>query len=167
MKVVLATLLLGGLALAQSADTNTDAVVAAARKARDTKPVAAKKVYTDDDMPSTNGSVSVVGKPADTHASTTYNPSNDPVRDQRALDAQWQQRIHMQKDRVSSLEQQLKVAEENESRSSHYYTVNPNPNYARYKQQADSLREQLENAKKELTDLQDEAHKAGANKAYD
>ncbi|ABF40203.1 hypothetical protein Acid345_1200 [Candidatus Koribacter versatilis Ellin345] len=167
MKLVLATLLLGGLAFAQAANDNSDSVVAAAKKARETKTATAKKVYTDDDMPSSGGAVSTVGNPDAPTTTNTYNPSNDPVRDQKALDAEWRQRIRQQKDRVSSLEQQLRVADENVSRSSHYYTVNTNPNYAHFKQQADNLREQLANAKRDLTDLQDEAHKAGANKAYD
>ncbi len=166
MRLLLAALLLSGLAYGQAANDSAESVAAAAKKSREAKAATAKKVYTDDDMPSTNGTVNVVGK--DTKAANnSYNPYNDPVRDQKSLDYQWQQRIRMQKDRVSSLEQQLKVAEENAARSAHYYSVNPNPNYARYKSQADSLREQLENARKELTDLQDEAHKAGANKAYD
>src|SRR3954468_11160480 len=50
MKVVLATLLLGGVAFAQSADNNTDSVAAVAKKSRETKAATAKKVYTDDDM---------------------------------------------------------------------------------------------------------------------
>ena len=171
MKTLLAVLLLGGLAFAQtsatSADDHPDSVAAAAKKSREAKPATAKKVYTDDDMPSTTGGVSVVGNEAAQPSTTGYNPYSDPVRDQKALDAQWQQRISAQKARIVALQQQLQVAEANEARATRYYTVNSNPNFGKYKEQAESLRQQVENAKKELSDLQDEAHKAGANKAYD
>ncbi len=168
MRWLLAVLLLAGVAFGQAAanagDENQDSIAAAAKKSREAKPATAKKVYTDDDMPASKGGVSVVGgnSTAEHHA----GPS-DVVGDQKTLDVQWQQRIRMQREKIASLQEQLQVAEANEQRTTHYYTVNPNPKYAHYKEQADNLRQQIENAKKELSELQDEAHKAGANKAYD
>jgi hypothetical protein len=170
MKLLLTVLVLSAAAFAQlgsnPADDSGTSVAAAAKKSRESKPATAKKVYTDDDLPS-SGSVSVVG--GATKSAGTPATNDNPAQTQAELDAQWHARIEQQKNHIAVLQDELKVAEANEARSAiPYYEVNNgNPRYAHYKQQADSLRQQIEDAKNALSDLQDEAHKAGANKAYD
>lgn len=171
MKVVLVLVCLSVLGCAQDAanspgDSRATSVAEAARKSRENKPATAKKVYTNDDLPAGGGGVSVVGNQAEAEPSP-YRSASDPVREQKTVDNQWRARIDQQKGQVANLEQQLQTAQENLARVTHFYGVNPNPRYARYKDQVESLKQQVESAKKQLTELQDEAHKAGANKAYD
>jgi predicted RNase H-like nuclease (RuvC/YqgF family) len=168
MKTLFAILVLCSLALAQSAelaDDSADSVANAAKKSREAKSATAKKTYTNEDLP-TSGAVNVVG-PSATHARASNPAGADPVQEQKSINAQWQTAISQQKTRVLELQRQLDVAQQNLASSGHFYATRPNPNYEHYKQQVDSLTRQVEDAKKQLEELQDQAHKAGADKAYD
>jgi hypothetical protein len=158
MKRTLVVLCLAAAAFAQSAD-NASIVNAAKQSSANTSK--AKRVYTNDDLPTT-GEVNVVGK-----ADKPAHGSNDPVRDQAALDRQWQARIDQQKTKIASLQRQLDLAQKSLSYSTRRDPIKPNPGYAHEKTQVDSLQQQLADAKDKLSQIQDEAHKAGADKAYD
>ncbi len=161
MKVLVAVLCMAAAGWAQSGDDSSKPLGDVARTQRAGKP-AATKVYTNENMPHSGG-ISVVGdKKANAAAA-----ANEPATDQRSIDSQWRQRLDQQKAVIANLEHQLSVAQENERRSTHRYPIGGNPNYERFKDQIDSLTQQIEDAKKQLADLQDEAHRAGANKAYD
>lgn len=173
MKTFFAALCLSALAFAQAGtntgstgvEDKTTSLADVAKKSRDAKTATAKKVYDNDTMPTTGG-VSVVGAKSVSQP-TYYQQPADPVRDQKMIDNQWHNQLEGQKAQISNLERQLDVAEKNEAASAHYYAVNDNQRYTQYKAQVDSLKQQIEDAKKRLADMQDEAHKAGANKAYD
>lgn len=167
MKLLLALVCLGALAFGQSALPSADepsTLGDAARQARESKSTSSGKVYTNEDLPS-DGGINVVGKTAPSR--TRRSSQGDPVRDQKALDAKWHIAITQQKNRVADLERQLNVAQLVLARVSHYDPINPNPTYVRYKSQVDLLQKQLDDAKVQLADMQDEARKAGADKAYD
>ena len=169
MRTIIAALVLCSLGFAQSAadrsDESSDSVVGAAKKSREAKSATAKKVYTNEDLPK-SGTVNVVG-PAANNAPANYGAYTDPVRDQKAINSQWQSAINQQRARIAELERQLESAQQDKARSAHFYATKPNPNYEHYKQLVDSLTQQVEEAKKLLADVQEEAHKAGADKAYD
>ena len=159
MKTTLAILCLSAAAFAQSQTADNASIVDAAKKST-TNTAKAKKVYTNDDLPD-SGAVSVVGKAG------TKAKAGDPVRDQAALDRQWQARIQQQKDKIANLQRQLDLAQKSLVYTTHRDPTKPNPSYAHEKSQIDSLQQQLADANAKLSQLQDEAHKAGADKAYD
>jgi hypothetical protein len=170
IKTLFAVLALASLAVAQpataTADDSFESPAAAARRSREAKTANAKKIYTDDDLPTSGTGVNVVG-PSFASRSSDYSSPSDPVQEQKAIDSQWRNVITQQKARIAELQRQLDDAQRSEARAAHFYAANPNPRYARYKQQVESLTEQIEDAKHQLVDLQEQAHKAGANKAYD
>lgn len=89
------------------------------------------------------------------------------VASQAELDAEWHQRIEDQKAPTADREEELKAAEAYLARVTQFYEVNLNPRYEEYKDRVDTAREQIEGAKKTLADLQDDAHRAGVDRAYD
>jgi len=171
MKILFAALCLSALAFAQAGtptgsggtEDSSTSLTDAAKRSREAKAGTAKKVYTNDDIPSSGG-VSVVGG---SKQDPFTPPPVDAVQQQKMTDSQWHSAIAQQKALIANLENQLNVAEQNQARATRYYTVNGNPRYEKYKEQVDSLKQQIEAAKQQLADTQDEAHKAGADKAYD
>lgn len=163
MKRTFVILCLSALAFAQSQSPSASdaSIVDAAKQSRESAAPKAKKVYTNDDLPS-DGDVNVVGKvPRGKHA------SGDPVRDQAALDRHWQSRIDQLKAHIADLQRQLDLAQKSLSYNTRRDPTKANPGYAGVKTRIDSLQQQIADAKDKLSQLQDEAHKAGADKAYD
>jgi hypothetical protein len=167
MKPIVVALCLSTIAMSQTgspapqasmSDTSTS-LGDVARKSRAAKP-AASKVYTNDDLPSSGG-LSVVGAQADAV------PVADSVRDQASIEKRWHTAIAQQKAHIAELERDLAMAKQREARVTHYDPMKPNPAYQRYKAQVETLTKQVDEAKKQLADLQDQAHKAGANQSYD
>jgi hypothetical protein len=161
MRKTLAILCLSAAAFAQSQTADNAAIVDAAKKSTATS-AKAKRVYTDDDLPTT-GHVNVLGKDGVKAAKA----STDPVRDQSILDRQWQTKIEQQKALIANLQHQLDLAQKVLGYDTHRDPIKPNPAYARRKAQVDLLTQQIADAKDKLSQIQDEAHKAGADKAYD
>lgn len=171
MKPLLAFFCLAALAFGQSAANSAgdDAPVSlgdVAKQARSAKAPSGAKVLTNEDMP-TSGGVNVVGAaPKLSAGKNRYQP--DVVRDHDALNAQWQNALAQQKNRIADLERQLENAKANLARATtHYYVVYGDTHYDQYKAQADLAQQQLDNARKDLSDMQDQAHRAGVDKAYD
>ena len=161
MKRTLAILCLGAAAFAQSQTADNASIVDAAKKSTATS-AKAKRVYTNDDLPDT-GAVNVVGKAG----AKAKSGSGDPVREQTALDQRWQAAIQQQKDKIANLQRQLDLEQKAIAYTTHIDPIKPNASYAREKAKIDSLQQQIADAKEKLSQIQDEAHKAGADKAYD
>lgn len=187
--VLIVTGLLAGIAAAQS-----DSLADAARKHKQQqsgKPVAAK-VYTNDNLPSTE-TISTVGAPASDAAATAptdgqatadgstpatkdgAKPADDTKTRQKTWE-DWRDKIQKQK---ASVEQMQKENEEIDRQykltSGNYYNSAQQRLYdgaamakedAAYKQQMEQKKKAIDDAKQKIDDLQEEARRAGVPSGY-
>ncbi len=162
MRLAWGVLLLATVALAQE---QTTSVAEAARQARAPKEKTAKTVGTNDDLSTTD-------VPSNRKANVDPERSQariarDAIDKQKTIDAQWASVLNQQKARIAELELRYQAAKDTAERSVRRYPVGANPRYEQNTAYAESLKKQLDLEKKRLEELQDQAHKAGANKAYD
>jgi len=137
-----------------SSDGGTTSLGDVARQTRKDNSGHAGKVYTNDDLPK-KGGVSVVG------STNPVTPAKDPEPDAKRNQAEWRSALTQQKQRITELEGELTTAENNQARSAHRLTIGPNPRYEEYANEVESLKQQLADAKQQLTDMQEAARKAG------
>jgi hypothetical protein len=98
-------------------------------------------------------------------------PGQSAEERQKALDA-WKKKLDAQRDKISLLTRELDVLQrEYQLKISEFYSdtarrvQNPNALFdddAKYKQQIEDKQKSLDDAKTELSNLQDEAHRSGA-----
>lgn len=185
--LLILTGLLTGVATAQS-----DSLADAARKHKQQqagKPVAAK-VYTNDNLPSTE-TISTVGAPVSDSASATptdgqatadasapkdgVKPADDTKSRQKTWE-DWRDKIQKQKAAVEQLqkeneeiERQYKLTTGNYNNSAQqrlYDGAAMAKEDAAYKQQMEQKTKAIEDAKQKIDDLQEEARRAGVPSGY-
>ncbi len=185
--LLILTGLLTGVAAAQN-----DSLADAARKHKQQqagKPVAAK-VYTNDNLPSTE-TISTVGAPVSDSASSTptdgqtaadasapkdgTKPADDTKSRQKTWE-DWRDKIQKQK---AAVEQMQKENDEIERQfkltTGNYYSSAQQRLYdgaamakedAAYKQQMEQKKKAIEDAKQKIDDLQEEARRAGVPSGF-
>jgi hypothetical protein len=97
--------------------------------------------------------------------------------EQEKLDASWKEKLDVQKARIADLKREYDLTErENKISMTTYYADAGNrlrdqkdftDKEASYRDKMTTLQKQIADEQAKLSDMQDEAHKAGANKAYD
>ncbi len=153
------------LATAVFAQEQSGSVAEAARKSRAPKEKTAKTVWTNDDLSTTD--VPSTRKSAMDPERSQARIAREAVEQQKTIDSQWAYVLNQQKQRIADLEQRYQAAKNAAERTVRRYPIGANPRYEQNTAYAESLKKQLDAEKKRLEDLQDQAHKAGANKAYD
>jgi hypothetical protein len=147
-----------------------------ARAARKNKPEpsTASHHYDNDNLP-TNETLSVVGPPASGDASAgnakpaAANAAASAADKQKAAD-EWQKKLDQQKQTVDSLNHELDLDQRELRLRTAAATADPtvgvrnvqwNKDEARYRNEIDEKQKALDAARKQLDDLQEQAHKAG------
>ena len=195
-------LFIAGVALAQSAPSQSLGDYArAVRKTKNAPATGQKKVYDNDNLPA-NSSISVVGnvtsspvQPSSDQSADTATPAgqsgsspdkSDEKKDQelkagqsqddrkKALDT-WKERLAAQDKKVSGLSHEVELLQREYTVKSAEFYSNP-ANMAQhpkgfakddtdFKQKIADKQKELDAAKAKLSDMQDEARKAGAPSA--
>jgi len=181
--LVMALLLAGGVAYAQQQSSpppsTGDPVADAARKAREEKKNAQKpkKVFTDDDVkpaapeaPPASGSA---GKaPSGTEG---QQPAADASKDDPTGEKAWRKRFQEQRDKIDKAQKELDVLQrEGEKASVQYY---PDPQKALMEQnnradinainaKIEAKKQEIEQLKQGLDDLESELRKAGGDPGW-
>ncbi len=147
-----------------------------ANKQKDPAKPAAKKVYTDEDMPSAGASASASPAPAATSQPAAAGGGSG---DTKWTAEQWRAAIGAMKDRIASFQAQLDEAQRNQiayANNGDYCYINGklvscvefNEALKRNQVQLERGRRQLEEAKQKLADLQERCRKAGfGSSVYD
>jgi len=149
-----------------------------ARAARKNKPEpsAASHHYDNDNLP-TNETLSVVGPPPSGEASASNakpaaanaNAASSAADKQKAAD-EWQKKLEQQKQTVDSLSHELDIDQRELRLRTAAATVDPsvsvrnvqwNKDDAHYRNEIDEKQKALDAARKQLDDMQEQAHKAG------
>ena len=132
------------------------------QQARDAK--AAKKVITDDDMPSRPDAAD----DPNTNDDDNRDEPSPAVKKAAKSAAQWKAQIQAQENVVNSLQDEIKKL----SASVHFVEVNRYSNGVQYNQyqarkqeEVDRLQKQLDGEQKKLDDMQEAARKAGFGSA--
>ena len=169
----------------QSPDqTTSDPVADAARKARAEKQAAAKpkKVYTDDDFPTkkstpvtpaagTEGD-QAAATPATTDGTTTTGAAGaeDPKSE-----AYWRKKFQAVRDKIANSEKELDVLQRELNKDQVQYYSDPQKalmqQYDRKDindrtAKVDAKKKEVENLKKQLSDMEDELRKAGGDPGW-
>jgi hypothetical protein len=177
----LAALVIAGTLLPLGAQTQTEPLgdyARTVRKDKEKQPPAAKK-YDNDNLPK-NDDLSVVGnataEPGDKSAASSEQKADDKTADskddqQKAPD-EWKKKIAQQKDQIDLLSRELDVLQrEYRLRAAAFYADAGSrlraagawdKEDAQYKQQIAAKQKALDDAKKQLGDLQEQARKAPA-----
>jgi predicted RNase H-like nuclease (RuvC/YqgF family) len=164
-------------ALAQQ-DQSADPVADAARKTREQKKNAPppKKVYTNDDIaPAPQNAPAPAAAPsgdASQPADTAAGPDDKEVKDPQAY---WHKRFQKARDDLARSEKELDVLQrELDKNQVQYY---PDPQKALMQQhdrsdingnqaKIDAKKKEVDSLKQQLSDLEDELHKAGGNPGW-
>ncbi len=174
--MAIATLLLCGVSGAAAQSLGD---YARAAKKNKPEPSTASRHYDNDNLP-TNETLSVVGPPPSTDANSGNAKAVDPAPSaadkQKADDAkqkvadEWKKKLDDQKQKVDSLTHELDLDQrEMRLRAAAAYTdpnvsvrdVNWNKDDARYKTEIEAKQKSLDDARQQLDELQEQAHKAG------
>jgi chromosome segregation ATPase len=177
-------------ALAQQQDSSQqsgDPVADAARKARDDKKAApkTKKVYTEDDISrkhadSPNQSASSPAQPADAAAANAPAGADAasgaaPADDNKNDEATWRKRFRELHTKIADAEKELDILQrETEKAQVQYYS---DPQKALFEQnnrkdvnenlaKIESKKQEIDQLKQNLSDLQDELRKAGGDPGW-
>ncbi len=161
-----------------------------ARKLRQNKPAeTSPKVITNDDLREAPPAPEAKSESADTAkaAEAAKNPADekdktaaaekpkktDPEADQAKLDEEWSKKIDDQKQKIADIAHELDLLQrENKLRAAAYYAdagtrLRDQQNYAeqdrKYQKDIADKQKALDDAKAALSDLQEEARKAGAS----
>jgi polyhydroxyalkanoate synthesis regulator phasin len=142
-----------------------------ARSVRKNKPdsAPASRHFDNDNLP-TGEALSVVGPPPDAaSASAPAAPDTSAADRQKAAD-DWKQRIDKQKERVAALNHEVDIDQRELRLRAAAQTSDPGvtarnvqfvKDEVQYKTDMDAKQKELEAARQQLDDLQDQAHKAG------
>lgn len=101
----------------------------------------------------------------------------DPVADQEKLNTEWKGKLDAQKAKIADLQREYDLTDREYKLSvTSYYADAGNrlrdqkdftDKETSYRKKLDNLKQQISDEQAKLSDLQDQAHKAGANKAYE
>ena len=156
----------------------------------------AHKVWTNDDFPdraaSTDSTAAPDAAPADTTAAKSEASGDaskdtkaeakdakkaDAVDEQKKIDEEWKGKIDAQKAKISDLQREYDLTEREMKLAQTTYYADAGNKLRDQKDFLDkdkasrdkleTLKQQIADEQAKLTDMQDKAHKAGANKAYD
>jgi chromosome segregation ATPase len=163
---------------------SSDPVAEAARKARAEKQAAAKpkKVYTDDDFaskknapaaPATNtegDQASATQATTDATAATDASATNDPKSE-----AYWRKRFQVVRDKIANSEKELDVLQRELNKDQVQYYNDPQKalmqQYDRKDindrtAKVDAKKKEIEDLKKQLSDMEDELRKVGGDPGW-
>ncbi len=182
---------------AQQQTQSTESLGDVARKQRAADQKApAKKVWTDDDFASTStapapspetapsdAATKDADKSADktsdkaTAAADTKEKKQDAVADNEKLNAEWKDKLDAQKAKIADLQREYDLTDREYKLSlTSYYADAGNrlrdqkdftEKETTYRGKLGTLKQQISDEQAKLGDLQEQAHKAGANKAFD
>jgi chromosome segregation ATPase len=169
----------------QPADQQTsDAVADAARKARAEKQAAAKpkKVYTDDDFASKKSApvTPAAGSGGEQTPATQENTAGTAATDASALndpksEAYWRKRFRTVRDKLETSEKELDVLQRELNKDQVQYYSDPQKalmqQYDRKDindrtAKVDAKKKEIEDLKKQLSDMEDELRKAGGDPGW-
>lgn len=168
-----------GLACAQqdnSQQPTSDPVADAARKARAEQKTAPKpkKVFTNDDMPSTpppDASAKPVAQPAGGQADASdAQEGNNPKSE-----AYWRKRFQKLRDKLSNAEQELDVLQRELNKDQVQYYSDPQKALMQQHDRSDindktakvdAKQKEIESLKQQLSDLEDDLRKAGGDPGW-
>jgi DNA repair exonuclease SbcCD ATPase subunit len=165
---------------------STDPVADAARKARAEKQAASKpkKIYTDDDFASTKNPNPPPAAKTDgdgqaittDQAATDANKTKDAsVVDDPKSEAYWRKRFRSVRDKIEQAESELSVLQRELNKDQVQYYNDPQKalmqQYDRKDindktAKVDAKRKQIEDLKKQLSDMEDELRKAGGDPGW-
>ena len=159
-----------------------------ARKLRQNKPAeTSSRVITNDDLrqaltaepakpePDESRNGADIAKPSSDEAAkaASEGKKSDPEADQEKLDADWKARIDAQKQQIDGVAHELDLLQrENKLRAAAYYAdagtrLRNQQSYAaddrKYQKEIADKQKALDDAKTKLSDLQEQARKAGAS----
>jgi predicted RNase H-like nuclease (RuvC/YqgF family) len=166
-------------ALAQQ-DQSADPVADAARKAREQKKNAPppKKVYTNDDIPSAAQtgpapSAKPSGDASQTaDAETPAGQADEKVKDPQAY---WQKRFQKARDNLAKAEKELDVLQRELDKNQVQYYSDPQKALMQqhdrsdindHQAKIDAKKKEVDSLKQQLSDLEDELHKAGGDSGW-
>jgi hypothetical protein len=175
--------------MAMAAAGQSDSLGDYARAVRSEKHPPAKKVYTNDNLPST-ASISVVGPPpASPEEKPAAKPQDDKSKSDKAKDQKetktsenapqdeqgWRDRLTAQKKQLADMEHELDLMQrEYKLRVADYYAdagtqLRDQKKWAdddaKYRADITDKQKQIEDAKVQLADLEEQARKAGVSPA--
>jgi hypothetical protein len=162
---------LGTLLLVSFSGANAQSLGDYARSVRKNKPdsAPASRHFDNDNLP-TGQTLSVVGPPADAaSASAPAAPDTSAADRQKAAD-DWNQRINQQKEKIAALNHEVDLDQRELRLRAAAQTSDPGvtarnvqfvKDEVQYKSDMDAKQKELETARQQLDDLQEQAHKAG------
>ncbi len=145
-----------------------------ARQQRAKKPPTTQgvKEYTNDNLPTSGGGVSVAA--ADPGSAATSQPDASPGKDRGKQEAEWRAKFAAQKEGIAKLEREIGVAErENNSRQAQTQTTSQdlgsrlrNPvlwaaENKKYQDEIEGKKKGLAEARQKLEDMKEDLRKAG------
>jgi hypothetical protein len=164
----------GTLLLVSFSGANAQSLGDYARSVRKNKPdsTPASRHFDNDNLP-TGQTLSVVGPPAD--AASASAPAAPAAPDTSAADRQkaaddWNQRINQQKEKIAALNHEVDLDQRELRLRAAAQTSDPGvtarnvqfvKDEVQYKSDMDAKQKELEAARQQLDDLQEQAHKAG------
>jgi len=166
--LLLTSLLISGFGVSASAQSLGDY----ARSVRKNKPetTSATRHYDNDNLP-VNDTLSVVGPPPESRSASAPPPdANAAAADRQKTADDLQQKLDKQKQKIDALNHDLDLDQrEIRLRTAAQYTdptlavrnVQWNKEDAQYKNDLETKQKALQDAKQQLDELQDQAHKAG------
>ncbi len=166
--------------------------VARKSKAQD-QAAPSHKVWTNEDFPDDATPAAQPTEPsADASPTTPSTPDDsqknvdlsadkakakDPAADQEKLDAEWKGKIDAQRARINDLKREYDLTQREEKISATTYYADAGNRLRDQKDFLDkensyhdklaTMQKQIADEEAKLSDMQDQAHKAGANKAYE
>jgi hypothetical protein len=170
-QIALVTLILFGVGTA-AAQSLGDAARAAKKNKSETSPTT--RHYDNDNLP-TNETLSVVGptpdgKPAQATKANAVDPAAAAAEQKKTAD-EWKQKLDSQKQKIDSLNHELDLEQrEYRLRQAAYYSdagarlrdpAQWQKDETQYKSDSDQKQKALQSAQQELTDMQEDARKAG------
>jgi DNA repair exonuclease SbcCD ATPase subunit len=167
-----------GLANAQqdnSQQPTSDPVADAARKARAEQKTAPKpkKVFTNEDMPSTPPPDATVKSEA--QAAGGQNDSQEETANNPKSEAYWRKRFQKQRDKISQAEQELDVLQRELNKDQVQYYNDPQKALTEQHDRSDindktakvdAKKKQIESLKQQLSDMEDDLRKAGGDPGW-
>ncbi len=179
----------------QSQSTQSLGDVARKQRAADQK-APAKKVWTDDDFASTSSAPVPSQESAPTDATTKdadkstdkssdksaptaegKEKKQDTVADTEKLNTEWKEKLDAQKAKIADLQREYDLTDREYKLSlTSYYADAGNrlrdqkdftEKETTYRGKLGTLKQQISDEQAKLAELQEQAHKAGANKAFD
>lgn len=197
VSIALLALLAGATLAAQQTSQNQPSLGDVARQQHSQDKNASKKVWTNDDFPSVAAPAPAADTKTDETADATKTSDEadkataekgkdakdkdakkeGSPEDQEKLNAEWKTKIDGQKAKIADLQREYDLNDrEYKVFTTTYYADAGNrlrdqkdfhDKEAGYRDKMSGLKDQISQEQAKLAELQEQAHKAGANKAYD